>query len=110
MGLFDPPAVSIRKRVPKDVHGFLDELEATVNEMLSPLLNGTKRGMIVAYVQAAWVLGGYRQGALVMDQKSASYVSNMGLNCHRMLGETAKSADEIVDVMIAGGIIPAPPE
>lgn len=105
MGLFDPPSVGIRKRVPSAAHPQFDPLRSLTENAVPAHLSRTQVGLVVGFVMAAWVLSEHRRGKLPLDIAAGTYISNMGLNCARMLGSEEETALSMLRHLIEKGVI-----
>lgn len=109
MGLFDPPAVSIRKRIPSSEHRRYDEFADQAVQFVPHHLTLTQKGLMMGFIMAAWVMGERRRETMSLERKRAEFVGNMGRNCAGMLGEWLPVAIEIVEHFVDEGMIdPAP--
>jgi hypothetical protein len=54
---------------------------------------------------AAWALSEHRRGAIHLDSQAGTYVSNMGMNCARMLGREQETATSMVRYLTEKGQI-----
>ena len=105
MGLFDPPADGIRKRVPPASHPKFDQLRSLTTNAVPDHFDSTQIGLMVGFVMAAWALSEHRRGAISLDNKAGSYISNMGSNCARMLGPEEETATSMVRYLTEKGVI-----
>jgi hypothetical protein len=105
MGLFDPPSIGIRKRVPSAAHPQFDQLRSLTDDAVPAHLSRTQIGLVVGFVMAAWALSEHRRGKLPLDKSAGTYISNMGLNCARMLGSEEETALSMVRHLIENGVI-----
>ena len=87
MGLFDPPIVGIRKRLPIGHEYRLDEVISRLRETMPEYLSSTERGLIEGYVGSVWVGNEVENDRLPIEDKKLLYVMNMGNNCVRLLRE-----------------------
>jgi hypothetical protein len=102
MGLFDPPAVGIRKWLPTS------SLRSLTTDAVPPHFGRTQRELIVGFVMAAWALSEHRRGAIPLNDKVGTYISNMGMNCARMLGPDEETALSMVRHLTEKGVIVSP--
>lgn len=109
MGIFDPPAVSIRTRVPDEAHPRFDYIANNVADAMPRYITETQKGLYLGYVVAAWAMGEFRRGSMQAHERDRNYIRKMGKNCARLLGEAEPIAREMVDRLIARGIIAPPP-
>lgn len=101
MGLFDPPAVGIRKRISSSRHEDYDAFNQLIAQVMPDHLNSTQKGLVSGYVTAAWVFNENRNNRLPLDKKSESYIENMAMNCVRMMGELRPAALYIASELIS---------
>lgn len=107
MGIFDPPAVSIRKRIPRTAHTTYNAVASQVAGHIPEQLTGTQKGLVLGFVMAAWALGEVRVQNISLTEKDRSYVQNMGMNCSRALGGMSPIAIDMVEHYIDHGLIAA---
>lgn len=107
-GLFDKPAEKIRKHLPVQAHKEFDEFHALVDSIseIHYLQPEHRRHLSIGFILSVWACNAALAGRFSLAQYNYSYVQNMGINCHRMLGTGAGMAQLVLDALIAKGAIP----
>jgi hypothetical protein len=100
MGLFDPPIVAIRQRIPDTHLDRLDGLIRQLREVMPAFLTPTEAGLIEGYVAAVWVGHGIQTGRLSIDDRQYLYIMNSGANCLRFLKDTSVLAAQLALVVM----------
>lgn len=109
MGIFDPPATSIRKKLPQDAQAGFAELAAKVECLVPPSLSKTQASLVVAVAMGAWVASENRADRFPLSDYNGRYIQNMVYNCYARLSGLSEVATGIVDQLtIAGLITPLP--
>lgn len=106
MGLFDPPTVSIIKRVPREVIPALAAIQAYAEEEIPDVLGRTVKPCVVAMVMAVWVTMHNQYGSFTLSSWNAASVMTTYKNCARIAGEAATLAKDVIADLIEKGMFP----
>ena len=105
MSLFDPPAISVRKHLPSQLHAEFDELSTQVEAAVPAHLNATGKGLVVGYVMAAWGLAKHLNQHITLSEADGTYLSNMGRNCAARLGRNVDVATSMTNHLAKKGML-----
>ena len=108
MGIFDPPAVGIRKRIPSGALADFDSLVAQTANAASSYVSPSKQGVVIGFIASAWALSQFRTGAMDLSAKDATYISNTGATCSKMLGRDQAMAISMLGHLVEQGVIVEP--
>lgn len=106
-GLFDPPKVKVRERVPIAMHSELDLIVATVEAM--PQLMGLTPAqvqMVVGIVLSVWSSNSAAMRRFDISEKNYIYLRDLGSNCARFLGDDIERAEQILSQLIKAKMVP----
>ncbi len=110
-GLFDPPRIKIRKRLPVNAHPWFDDFLSTLNVYLTiqggAFFSPNDKECAIGTIMSVWACNTCMSGKFQLSDFNYRYVQNMGLNCHRMLAPANKEiVTGMVSNLIESGRIP----
>ncbi len=105
MGLFDPPAVSIRKKLPLEAQAEFASMCDNLAALLPSGIDRTKSALIVAVVMGAWIASESRLGRVALSSHNGRYIQNMVGNCYARLGEYTLVATSLIEQLTEEGFI-----
>lgn len=106
MGLFDPPSVSIARRVPMSAQSSLAVVQQFAELHVSPSVGHTQRTNIIGMVISAWVMTHARSGTFDMIPRDFQAVEQTYRACERTLASNSVMAIATIDKLFDAGLMP----
>jgi hypothetical protein len=96
-GLFDPPNVVIRKRLPRSAHLMFDLIESAAATELSHV-KLTRQSYMLGAIMSVWACNNCTAGHIMLSDFNFRYVQNLGTSCFTRLSESEQHmVAEILD-------------
>lgn len=96
-GLFDPPAVKIRKRLPRFAHREYDQFVQLAQGVVPTDFDKSRAELLVGFVAAAWVASENREGRLPLGALTGEFIQKTLAKCHDRLGTQGQVALDIFE-------------
>jgi len=108
VGLFDTPAVKVRKWLPQNLGYNYDLFAANVDDLLPIHLKKFDRAQMVGFVMAAWGLQEHRRGEISIDANNGQRISEFGTFLANKIGDDMHYVNEVIEHFSLDGVITPP--
>lgn len=106
MGLFDPPSVSIARRVPMSAQSSLAVIQQFTELHVSPSVGHAARANIIGMVIRAWVMAHARSGTFDMLPHDFDAVKRTYESCSLVLKSRSVIAFATINALTDAGFMP----